>query len=145
MGKILTELYSIRKTSLEAKFVSAETLKTDLLMWRNTTSHFLDVEPSILSLLYRRQYIALRLSYSYCLILLYRPLILESFGSNVVPGVAGLQAKLEESVNGCLDAALEVVTTIDGIHEGMKAFEASWVSSPNFISMLSWFHFSLQI
>lgn len=128
LSDILRELYSIRKSPLETRFVSASKLNATLRDWRSEIAHFLDLEPSVLSPLYMRQSMALRLSYSHMIIILHRPFLLDTFDSSLDLSVPTLQTKLEENVNSCISAALEVVKTIDTMYRMSSAFSASWVS-----------------
>lgn len=126
MSKILCELYCVKKKSLEIRFVSASRLNTALRTWRADNAHFLDLDPSLLSPLYMRQNMALRLSYSHALILVHRPFLLDTFGHLEI-SVPVLRANLEENVKRCTDAAMDVVRTIDSLYKMASSFDASWV------------------
>ncbi|CZR64563.1 uncharacterized protein PAC_14461 [Phialocephala subalpina] len=127
LSKVLRELYGIQKSSLETRFAVAGKLNAALRKWQSETAHFLDLDPSLLSPLYRRQNMALHLSYSQALIILHRPFLLDNFDSHLDIAVPVLRAKLLENIHGCLDAALEVVKTIDAMYRMNQSFSASWV------------------
>jgi hypothetical protein len=124
----LRELYNIRKSSLENQLASAENLNAALRHWRSDIAHFLNLDPSLLSQLYGRQNMALRLSYSQALIVLHRPFLVDRFDSNLDINVPTLRGKVEENVNRCLDAALDMVKTLDTMYKMEMSFNASWVS-----------------
>jgi hypothetical protein len=132
ISNTLHELYGIRKKSLDIRLASAEKLNEAMSVWRGDIAQFLDLDLSMLSPLYRRQNVALRLSYSHALIFLHRPFLFDSFGNSDI-GIPKLRATLEDNVQKCLDAALDVVKTIDLMYKSEKAFDASWVSNLGFI------------
>ncbi|KAE8444728.1 hypothetical protein EG329_014288 [Mollisiaceae sp. DMI_Dod_QoI] len=125
-GNILRELYSIENISIETRFASAAKLTAALRQWRTEIAHFIDLDPSLLSPLYMRQSMALRLSYAHALIILHRPFLLDSFDGHLDIALPVLRAKLEENMNGCLEAALDVIETIDTMYKTEKSFNASW-------------------
>lgn len=127
-SKVLREFYGIQKISLETRFAAAGKLNASLRKWRNETAHFLDLDPSLLSPLYSRQNMALRLSYSQALIILHRPFLLDSFDRHLDIAVPVLRVKLQENVHACLDAALDVVKIIDAMYKMEQTFSASWFS-----------------
>jgi hypothetical protein len=131
MSKILCEMYSIRKGSLETRVASAENLNTALYNWRCEVAHFLDLDPLALSELYRRQHMALRLSYSYALALLHRPFLLDSFDGQPENIAPVLRVNVEQNVNRCINASLDVVKIIDAMYNAEESFNASWVRPSN--------------
>jgi hypothetical protein len=77
-----------------------------------------------------RQNTALRLSYSQARILLHRPFLLDTFKKELEVELrdGGVKEGLEGNVRECVDAALEVVKTIDAMARKIgAAFSASWV------------------
>jgi hypothetical protein len=130
MSKTLDVLYRIRKLPLEARLIAAGDLSEELRDWKLNSAQLLDADPSSLPQLYRRQNVALRLSYSYSLILLHRPFLLDKYRDQAHGSNPKTQTKLEEHVKKCLDAALEVVSTINVISKADGSFKASWVSVP---------------
>jgi len=128
LGSILRELYSIQRNSLEIRVASAEKLRVALYNWRSEIAHFLDLDPSALSPLYKRQHLALRLSYSHAFISLHRPFLLDSFDDHLDVAAPSLRARLKENVIGCLDAALDIMKIIDTMYKADTAINASWVS-----------------
>ncbi|KUJ06828.1 uncharacterized protein LY89DRAFT_678409 [Mollisia scopiformis] len=126
MSQIMRELYSVQRHPLEVRFAAASQLNLALRTWRGEIAHFLDLDPSLLSPLYMRQNMALRLSYSHALILLHRPFLLDTFDSHLDISLPVLLEKLEENVNNCMNAALDVVKTIDSLHKVESSFNASW-------------------
>src|SRR6195952_900941 len=86
ISRILRDLYNIKKTPLEVRLTLADELHAALRNWRYEAAHFLDLDPTPLQSLYRRQNVALRLSYSYALTILHRPFLLNSFDDNLDVG-----------------------------------------------------------
>ncbi len=85
--------------------------------------------------IFQRQRNVLNLTYWHAIILTHRPFVLSNF--------AGLsrktwstsndtsQAQIEESVQQCLIAAMNIVNTIDDITRNQQIYRAFWVGVPS--------------
>ena len=133
IGKILKELYGISRQDYAIELATAGKLRRELDEWRREISHFLDIEISHLSPLFRRQSMALKMSYDHALILLYRPFLLDTC-EDYPKITAILSAKdrrqaSEDNVNECLNAAIHMTEIINVLYERDQMFSASWVSN----------------
>lgn len=110
-----------------------EEISRDLRNWRAELARFLDVDKfstSFLIPLFQRQRNVLNLTYWHAVILSHRPFVLGSLArlSQRNKGDARYEdARTEDTLKECLDAAMNTVNTINEITESRQFYRAFWV------------------
>jgi hypothetical protein len=133
IGKILTNLYSIKPISATRRIAAVEEILQDLKNWRAELTRFLDVDKfstSFLIPLFQRQRNVLNLTYWHAVILSHRPFVLGSLARLSQPTKGDVRcedARTEDTLKECLDAAMNTVNTINEITESRQFFRAFWV------------------
>ncbi|KAL0937066.1 fungal specific transcription factor domain-containing protein [Colletotrichum truncatum] len=131
---ILHDVYSIRPTSLTAKFTHTARYTTELKAWRSDMSRFLDLDLNAapLVLIFQRQRNVLNLAYWHNMILTHRPHLLSNFARLKNRSRRGRvqndshRAQTEASVQECLQAAMNIVRTVDDIIQAGQLHRAFW-------------------
>lgn len=137
LSGVLHDVYSIRPTSISAKFASTAKYTKDLKAWRSEMSRFLDLDMNAapLILIFQRQRNVLNLAYWHTMILTHRPHLLSNFARlqnghrrrRVLDDAH--RAQTEESIKECLESAMSIVQTVDDIIQAGHLFRAFWVFS----------------
>lgn len=128
LGAISSELYATSRTSDGRWIDSARKWTIELKQWKESLPPFLNpakVDPSMLVPIFQRQSTVLRLAYAHAMILANRPSLLSKF--------ADLQ-RVQELASGestgslkeCIDAALEVVVTVNTLIQAEQMRKAFW-------------------
>ncbi|KAF6822001.1 fungal specific transcription factor domain-containing protein [Colletotrichum plurivorum] len=134
LSGVLHDVYSIRPTSLSAKFASTAKYTKDLKTWRSEMRRFLDLDLNAapLILIFQRQRNVLNLAYWHTMILTHRPHLLSNFARlqngrrrRRVQDDAH-RTQTEESIKECLGAAMSIVQTVDDIIQAGQLFRAFW-------------------
>lgn len=130
---ILKDLYGIRPLRPEIRDAFARKHTDELRRWRQGIAHFLDVEASLLNMLFQRQSNVLRLAYAHAMILVHRPFLLSNFADltrrSYPSKTADKQSRTDESVAECLKAAMSILGIVSDLCEGGQNFRAFWVGS----------------
>ena len=126
IGRVLKDLYGIRFVSPECRISRAEQLRERLHEWRLEIAFFLETDESSLSPVFQRKSIALKMAYAHALILVHQTFLLNSLTER-----EDLQAKTQENLNHCLQAAMTIIEMVNDLYERDQAFSASWVESPH--------------
>lgn len=107
---------------------SAERWTSELRQWKESLPAFLEpskVEPSMLVPIFQRQSTVLTLAYAHALILANRSALLSSFAElNRSQGIP--VGEPTGSLKECIDAALVVVVTVNGLIEARQMRKAFW-------------------
>jgi hypothetical protein len=92
-------------------------------------SDFLDTSTSLLIPIFLRQRNVLNLAYWHTTILVHRQLFLNNVAGSQRSGEDSLNSsQINESVQTCLDSAMNVAKTVDEMIETGQLFRAFWVS-----------------
>ncbi|CRG87099.1 Sugar transporter STL1 [Talaromyces islandicus] len=135
IGKILSNLYSIKPISATRRMSAVEEISRDLRNWRAELARFLDVDKfstSFLIPLFQRQRNVLNLTYWHAVILSHRPFVLGSLARLSQRNKGGVRyedARTEDTLKECLDAAMNTVNTINEITENRQFYRAFWVTT----------------
>ena len=121
--RISREVYTIKSIPDEERLSAAHRLGAELRHWRSSLPPFLGaIRPSSLIPSFRRQAMALRMSYSHTVMLAHRPFLLK----NTVRHGEELRRLARESITECIKAAQSVLEAVDSMaHEG-RLFHAFW-------------------
>lgn len=126
-------MYAIRAPSPTDRCSFAAKYSELLKSWRSEAAHFLDVErinSAMLIPIFYRQRNVLNFAYWHTMILTHRPFLLSSFARlqrNNNISEQPYKAQMDDSIQECLSAAMNIVDTVDAlICEGMM-FQAFWV------------------
>lgn len=132
---ILRDLYPIKSLSMSLRSSMTAKCSQDLRDWRAEMASFLDldgVDITLLLPLYQRQRTVLNLAYWHAVILTHRPFLLSNFAQLQQNGnerrPSSHRAQTEASVGECLNAAMEIVGTVDELVESGQMYRAFWVS-----------------
>lgn len=132
---ILKDIYSIKPVRSEALEPYARKYSNELFKWRNEISHFLDVEVSLLNMLFQRQSNVLKLVYANAQILAHRPILLRNFADlarrNYDSSTTDRQKWTEESVAICLEGAMSISGIVNDLCENNQNFRGLRVSYIN--------------
>ncbi|KAM0329414.1 hypothetical protein ACHAQA_004721 [Verticillium albo-atrum] len=131
LSGILKDIYSIRPTSSTEKYRLTAKYTKDLEAWRADMSRFLDPDANAAPLIpiFQRQRNVLNLAYWHTMILTHRPLLLSNFArlrSFKKKKSASPAFKTEESVRQCLEAATNIVDTVNNIIQAGQLYRAFW-------------------
>lgn len=123
----------MRPVSAIEKTNAVEQISTDLHAWRSELGRFLNVDiysTSFLISIFQRQRNVLNLTYWHAIILTHRPFILTNLArlsGNSMNEAVHEDARTEENLKECIDAAMNTVNTISEITERRQLFRAFWV------------------
>lgn len=136
ISAILRDLYSIKPISESKRIALAAKHTNALEEWRAEISYFLDVKGinvSFMKPIFQRQKNVLNFAYWHAMILTHRPFLLSNFarlqraGSNSSGGAQ--KARTNENVQECLQAAMNIVETVNGLFQADQMFRGYWVSA----------------
>ena len=121
--KISREVYSIKAVPDENRLAASHRLGADLRQWKASLPPVLGaIHPSSLITCFRRQAIALKLSYCHAVMLAHRPFLLKSAFRNS----RDLRALAKESLTECISAAQSVLEMVDRMAREGSLFHAFW-------------------
>ncbi|RDW71701.1 hypothetical protein BP5796_07735 [Coleophoma crateriformis] len=126
---ILKDIYSINPPSPTSLEQHAKKYNADLRNWRNDIAHFIDVDVSLLSMLFGRQSTVLRLAYSHAQILLNRPFLLRSFADLTRKQTQSTtidQDITAGSIKICLEGAMTITAIVNDLCETKQNYRALW-------------------
>lgn len=111
----------------------------DLKKWRADITRFLDaqgINTSLLIPVFQRQRNVLNFAYWHAMILTHRPFLLNNFARLQSHGVSysadsAQRAQSDDSVRECLQAAMNIVDTVDELMHAGQMFRAFWVCLPH--------------
>jgi hypothetical protein len=120
---ISREVYSIKVVPDEERLAAAHRLGAQLRQWKTSLPPFLGaINPSSLIPSFRRQAMALRMSYSHAVMLAHRPFLLK----NTTRQSEDLRQLARESITECIKAAQSVLEAVDRIAREGRMFHAFW-------------------
>lgn len=121
--RISREVHSIKVVPDEERLTAAHRLGAELRQWRVSLPPFLGAtNPSSLITGFRRQAMALRMSYSHAVMLAHRPFLLE----NTVRHSDSLRLLARESIKECIKGAQSVLEFVDRMAHESRLFRAFW-------------------
>lgn len=121
--KVSREVYSIKVVPDEDRLAAAHRLGAELREWRASLPPFLGaINPSSLIPSFRRQALALRMSYSHAVMLAHRPFLLKKIARHDEE----LRQLARESIAECIKAAQSVLETVDRMAKEGRLFHAFW-------------------
>ncbi|PTB36475.1 uncharacterized protein TrAFT101_010360 [Trichoderma asperellum] len=135
LSMILRNVYSIHPTSRNDKHAFATIHTKELVEWREDVAHFLDpITHMPLIPIFQRQKNVLNLAYWHTMILTHRPFLLRNFanlqnGSRPRRDDHEFESRIEQSVNECLQAAMNITRTVNDMYQGGQLFRAYWFTS----------------
>lgn len=121
--RISREVYSIKSVPDEERLAAAHQLGAELRQWRAALPPFLGaINPSSLIPSFRRQAMALRMSYSHAVMLAHRPFLLK----NTARHSEDLRRLARDSITECIKAAQSVLDAVDRMAREGRLFHAFW-------------------
>ncbi|KAH6629749.1 fungal-specific transcription factor domain-containing protein [Boeremia exigua] len=121
--RISREVYSIRSVADEERLAAAHRLGAELRQWKASLPPFLGaINPSSLIPSFRRQAMALRMSYSHAVMLAHRPFLLK----NTHRHSEDLRRLARDSITECIKAAQSVLEAVDRMAREGRLFHAFW-------------------
>lgn len=121
--RISREVYSIKSIPDEERLAAAHCLGAELRQWRQALPPFLGaINPSSLIPSFRRQAMALRMSYCHTVMLAHRPFLLK----NTARHSEDLRRLARESITECIKAAQSVLEAVDDMAREGRMFHAFW-------------------
>ncbi|KAJ4993425.1 fungal specific transcription factor domain-containing protein [Stagonosporopsis vannaccii] len=121
--RISREVYSIKSIPDDERLAAAHRLGAELRQWRASLPPFLGaINPSSLIPSFRRQAMALRMSYSHAVMLAHRPFLLK----NTVRHSEDLRRLARDSITECIKAAQSVLEAVDRMAREGRLFHAFW-------------------
>ncbi|KAI1061067.1 hypothetical protein LB507_010121 [Fusarium sp. FIESC RH6] len=134
IGQILRALYSVKPRSVSRRAEETQRISKDLSDWRAEFSQFLDADyfsTTFLAPIVQRQRNVLNMTYWHAIILVHRQAVLNNFAKISRQNRRGSEndAATQESVQKCLQAAMNTVGLIDEITEHGQMFRAFWVTA----------------
>jgi hypothetical protein len=121
--RISREVYSIKPVPDDERLAASHRLGAELRQWRSSLPPFLGaINPSSLIPSFRRQAMALRMSYSHAVMLAHRPFLLK----NTVRHSDDLRQLARESIAECIKAAQSVLEVVDRMAREGRLFHAFW-------------------
>ncbi|KAH6951699.1 fungal-specific transcription factor domain-containing protein [Fusarium avenaceum] len=134
IGRILRALYSVKPISLSRRAEETQHISKDLAEWRSDHSQFLDADyfsTSFLAPIVQRQRNVLNMTYWHALILTHRQAVLNNFARISRQNRRGSEndSSTQESVQKCLEAAMDTVGLIENIVGNGQMFRAFWVTA----------------
>ncbi|KAI1064376.1 hypothetical protein LB506_007564 [Fusarium annulatum] len=134
IGQILRGLYSVKPISISKRLEETQLVSKALADWRAEFSQFLDADyfsTSFLVPIVQRQRNVLNLTYWHAIILTHRQAVLNNFARISRQNRRGSEndAATQESVQRCLEAAIQTVGLIDEMTDNGQMFRAFWVTA----------------
>ncbi|KAM0221455.1 hypothetical protein ACHAQD_005367 [Fusarium lateritium] len=134
IGHILRALYSVKPISISRRAEETQQISKDLAEWRSDISQFLDADyfsTSFLAPIVQRQRNVLNMTYWHAIILTNRQAVLNSFARISRQNRRGseIDAATQESVQKCLEAAMDTVALIENMVGTGQMFRAFWVTA----------------
>ncbi|KAF5624466.1 hypothetical protein F52700_9635 [Fusarium sp. NRRL 52700] len=134
LGQILRGLYSVKPISISKRLEETQHVSKALADWRAEFSQFLDADyfsTSFLVPIVQRQRNVLNLTYWHAIILTHRQAVLNNFARISSQNRRGSEndAATQESVQRCLEAAIQTVGLIDEMTDNGQMFRAFWVTA----------------
>ncbi|RGP64009.1 hypothetical protein FLONG3_9708 [Fusarium longipes] len=134
IGHILRALYSVKPISVNRRTEETQRISQDLSNWRAEFSQFLDADyfsTTFLVPIVQRQRNVLNMTYWHAIILIHRQAVLNNFAKISRQRRRGSvnDASTQESVQKCLQAAMNTVGLIDEMTEQGQMFRAFWVTA----------------
>ncbi|KAJ0423359.1 hypothetical protein BJY00DRAFT_321982 [Aspergillus carlsbadensis] len=135
LSGVLSDIYSIKAMSVTERFSLTAKYMTEVRAWHSELSGFLGQRSSNaapLVLIYQRQQNILNLAYWHTVILINRPLLLANFArltnrtSTSHRQEQERQVHVSESIDECLNAAMEIVRVVDRMIQANQLFRAFW-------------------
>lgn len=121
--KISREVYSIKAVPDHVRLAASHRLGKELHQWKASLPPLLgSVNPSSLIHSFRRQAIALRLSYCHAVMLAHRPFLL----NNTFRNNGDMRTLATESLAECISAAQSVLEMVDRMAREGRMFHAFW-------------------
>lgn len=123
-------MYSIKPISAERRAELAAQIADDLTSWRSDLARFLDADLFSISLLipiFQRQRNVLNLTYWHTMILTYRPFVLHNGDVSATGNRA--DGTVDDKVQKCLSAAMNIANTIREIVESRQLTAAFWITA----------------
>lgn len=136
IDQILRDLYPIWPITMPSRLKLTLQCSQDLKQWRKELEDFLDpckIKTALLIPIFQRQRNVLNAAYWHATILTYRPFLLGKVGSGrggsslareITPQLAGVEEGIEE----CLQAALDICNLVNQLINTEMMFKAFWVS-----------------
>lgn len=138
MKRIIRQLYPLRPIAKNRRNALTLEISKDLTDWRSDLTFFLDTENFSASLflpIVQRQRNVLNLTYWHAVTLTHRPFLLSSFKADHHTEAQVDQPPLrdddqvEQSINRCLESAMNTVRVIDQMTQSRQMYRAFWVCS----------------
>jgi len=135
---ILRQLYPLKPITASRRNVLTTEISRSLTDWRADLDTFLDSENFNASLflpIVQRQRNVLNLTYWHAIILTHRPFLLNSsHGDRPTKGpvdnaVSNDEAQTEQSVQQCLDSAMNTVRVINQMTQSRQMYRAFWIAA----------------
>lgn len=121
--KISREIYSIKPVANQTRLAASRRLGEELRLWNSNLPPFLGaINPNSLIPRFRRQAIALRLSYCHAVILAQRPLLL----TRTTQHHEDMDPLTKEGLFQCTNAAHTVLETVNSMAKEGRMFHAFW-------------------
>ncbi|XP_014554722.1 hypothetical protein COCVIDRAFT_39465 [Bipolaris victoriae FI3] len=121
--RISREVYSIKPIPNNLRLAASHRLGAALREWKSSLPPFLgSVNPSSLIPTFRRQSIALKLSYCHAVMLAHRPFLLK----NTLRDNGSMQDLAKDSLHECIVAACSVLDAVDRVAREGRMFHAFW-------------------
>ncbi|KAJ4357248.1 uncharacterized protein N0V89_001823 [Didymosphaeria variabile] len=121
--RVSREVYSIKQIPEQERITSAHRLSSELQKWKAQLPPILGVvNPSSLIPSFRRQAIALKISYYHAVMLVHRPFLLK----NINRHSQEIRALAEQGIDECIVAAQSVLEIVDRMARDGKLFHAFW-------------------
>lgn len=138
LDQILGSLYPIKPITMSSRLERTSECSQRLKQWRRELADLLDtskIGTALLLPIYQRQRNVLNGAYWHAIILTYRPFLLRKLGSghagtNVARGIPPPVAEVEEGIEECLQAALDICDLVNQLIDTEMMFKALWVSLP---------------
>ncbi|WAO96727.1 Fungal-trans domain-containing protein [Fusarium falciforme] len=137
VAKILRDLYGIRQPSTESQYKLAAKYAKEIDNWHSGISYLVDtdgIDPSLFQPIFLRQRNVLNLACWHAQILVHRPFLLNNFASLANLGTTRNSRSRQNSelthehVQGCLEAAMNIVAKIDDLHSNGLLYNTFWFS-----------------
>lgn len=121
--RISREVYSIKPVPDHVRLASSHRLGAELRQWRASLPPFLGaINPSSLIPSFRRQAVALKLSYCHAVMLAHRPFLLK----NTTRNSEEMKSLAKEGLAECISAAQSVLELVDRMAREGPLFHAFW-------------------
>ncbi|KAG0652582.1 transcriptional regulatory [Hyphodiscus hymeniophilus] len=131
IGKILKDLYGIRKLECKTRLALTDKHERLLEQWRQGVAASFGFDfpheppPASTDSIVRNQNAALMLTRHHVIILLFRPFFLDTH-SEIPPE----RVRIQDHVQRCLDTCMSIIEIVNRLYEKDPAFRARWVYPP---------------